>query len=65
MKDTNFISIQGWMRTELNLSGNELLVYAIIYGFSQDGESKFTGSRQYLADWCERRFEWMDGIFHH
>ena len=52
MQDTNFISIQGWMRTELNLSGNELLVYAIIYGFSQDGESKFTGSRQYLADWC-------------
>ena len=20
---------------------------------------------EYLADWCERRFEWMDGIFHH
>lgn len=28
------------------------MVYAIIYGFSQDGESRFTGSLQYLADWC-------------
>jgi predicted transcriptional regulator len=40
------------MITELKLSGNDLLVYAIIYGFSQDGESRFTGSLQYLADWC-------------
>lgn len=40
------------MRTELNLSGNELLVYAVIYGFSQDGKSRFNGNRQYLADWC-------------
>ena len=52
IKDGNFISIQGWMVTRLNLKGNELLVYAIIYGFSQDGESRFTGSRRYLADWC-------------
>lgn len=47
-----FICIQSWMREELNLSGNELLVYAVIYGFSQDGTSTFSGSRQYLADWC-------------
>lgn len=47
----NFLNIQGWMRTELNLKGNELLVYAIIYGFTQDGESFFTGSAQYIADW--------------
>lgn len=52
IKPENHIVIQGWMRTELNLGGNELMTYAIIYGFSQDGESKFTGSRQYLADWC-------------
>ena len=26
-------------------------MYAIIYGFSQDGETRFTGSLQYLADW--------------
>ena len=52
MRENTFITIQAWMRTKLNLSGSKLLVYAIIYGFSQDGESKFTGSRQYLADWC-------------
>ena len=48
----NFIVIQGWMITELNLKGNELLVYSIIYGFSQNGENqRYTGSLQYLADW--------------
>ena len=47
-----FITIQSWMRERLNLSGNDLIIYAVIYGFSQDGESSFVGSRQYLADWC-------------
>lgn len=51
VNDDNFICIQGWMINKLNLKGNELLVYAIIYGFSQDEESRFTGSLQYLADW--------------
>ena len=50
MKDNNYIVIQGWMVNKLNLSGNELMVYAIIYGFSQDEESKFEGSGQYIAD---------------
>ena len=52
MQSEQFITIQGWMRTELNLKGNDLMVYAIIYGFCQDGENHFTGSLQYLADWC-------------
>lgn len=52
VKDNNFIAIQGWMRTKLNLKGNELLIYALIYGFSQDGESRFKGTRKYIADWC-------------
>ena len=47
----NYINIQGWMVSELGLKGNELLVYAIIFGFCQDNESHFTGSLQYLADW--------------
>ena len=49
MKNENYIQIQGWMINELNLSGNDLLCYAIIYGFSQDGESKFNGSASYLS----------------
>lgn len=52
MQTNTYVTIQSWMRTELNLSGNELLVYAVIYGFSQDDNSRFSGSRQYLADWC-------------
>ena len=47
----NYIVIQGWMINELKLKGNELMVYAIIYGFSQLESQKFTGSLQYLADW--------------
>ena len=52
VSNENYINVQGWMINELNLSGNSLLVYAIIYGFSQDGQSTFSGSLQYLADWC-------------
>ena len=51
VKDENYINIPGWAVTRLGLKGNELLVYSIIYGFSQDGETRFTGSLQYLADW--------------
>ena len=50
MKSNSFVVIQGWMCNELNLKGNELLVFALIYGFSQDNESFFTGSRKYIAD---------------
>lgn len=50
IKDDNHFIILGFMVNGLNLKGIELMIYAIIYGFSQDGNSKFTGSRQYLAD---------------
>ena len=39
------------MRDELGLSGVDLLLYAIIYGFSQDGKSCFAGSTKYLQEW--------------
>ena len=52
LKTNSFFVIQSFMVTDLGLSGNDLMVYAIIYGFSQDGESVFRGSRQYLANWC-------------
>lgn len=48
MKNTQYINIQGWMVNELKLKSNELIAYAVIYGFSQDGSSKFTGSLKYL-----------------
>lgn len=52
VNEKNYIVIQGWMIKELGLKGNELLIYAIIYGFSQIEGTKFSGSLQYLADWC-------------
>ena len=51
MKNENFITIQGRMVNDLKLKGNELLVYSIIYGFSQDGNNWFNWSLQYLSEW--------------
>ncbi len=48
MHNENYINIQGWMINKLNLTGNELVLYAIIYGFSQDGQSEFYGSIRYI-----------------
>lgn len=51
VKDGNYIVIQSFMVKDLRLKGNELLIYAAIYGFSQTENQAFTGSLQYLADW--------------
>lgn len=51
VKRENYITIQGFMLTDLKLKGNELLIYACIYGFSQAENQVFNGSLQYLADW--------------
>lgn len=51
VNERNYIVVQGWMLTELHLKGNELLIYACIYGFSQLDGQAFRGSWQYLADW--------------
>lgn len=51
VKDENYVLIQGWMIGQLGLKGNELIVYAIIYGFTQAENQVFSGSLQYLADW--------------
>ena len=45
-----YIVIQDWMISDLQLKGNELLTYALIYGFSQDGELEFKGSLKYISE---------------
>ena len=50
IKDENYYQVQGWMLNRLGLKGTALNVYAIIYAFSQDGESWFSGSLKYLSD---------------
>ena len=52
INNENYITIQGFMINDLDLKGNELLIYAIIYGFSQADNQEYKGSLQYLADWC-------------
>lgn len=47
----NYITISGWMITELGLKGNELIIYALIYGFSQAENQAFDGSMNYIAEW--------------
>lgn len=56
MKDGQYYIIQGWMGRRLGLRGNDLICFAVIYGFSQDGESKFRGNLDYLTDcmFCSR-----------
>lgn len=50
LNSKNYVAVADWMM-QLGLSSKELLAYAIIYGFSQDGESKFHGSLSYMASW--------------
>lgn len=50
MKES-FITLQSFMVDDLKLKGNELIIYAIIYGFSQDNSSKYTGTLSYLQKW--------------
>ncbi len=51
IKDDNYIQISGWMLNKLNLKGLELMLYALIHGFSQDGKSFFHGSLAYMEAW--------------
>ncbi len=51
VKSENYIHIPGWAVCELGLKGNELLIYAIIFGFSQEENQTFRGSLRYLMDW--------------
>lgn len=47
--DNNFFVVMGFMINKLKLSGNELICYAIIYGFAQAEGNEFKGSLNYLA----------------
>ena len=43
-----YTNIQDWMLT-LDLDVYETIILAVIFGFSQDGDSTFSGSQKYLA----------------
>jgi len=52
IKSDNHVCLSGWMINELDLSGNELIVYAVIWGFTQDGNQWCTASQAYIARWA-------------
>ena len=63
IKNENHVVIHGWMINELGLKGSELICYATIWGFTQGMENQyFTGSRQYLADWCNITKKGIDKV---
>lgn len=47
-----YMVILPWMREDLDLKGNELLVYALIHGFSQESQGCFFGSLDYICKAC-------------
>ena len=49
INDNTYFSVQAWMITKLNLKGAERDTYAIIYGYSQDEDSDFHGSLDYIS----------------
>lgn len=50
MKDENYISIKWWMMNKFDLKWNELILYAIIYWFSQDWQSQYRWAIQYIME---------------
>jgi hypothetical protein len=52
IRSDNHVCLNGWMINELDLSGNELIVYAVIWGFTQDGNQWCTASQAYIARWA-------------
>ena len=48
-KIDNYITVPGFAIVELGLSGNELLCYSLIFGFTQDSETEFRGSLNYVS----------------
>lgn len=53
LEETNFIHIGAWMVTQLKLKGTELLVYAIIYGYSQGKDQYMTGGIRYIMEFTQ------------
>ena len=52
VRSDNHVTIDGWMINELGLSGSELIIYALIWGFSQAENQWCTASQAYIAAWA-------------
>lgn len=51
MRDSDYITILASMVIKLHLSGNRLIIFALIHGFTKDGTHEFSGSLEYISRW--------------
>lgn len=56
VKPQNYLTIQGWMLDLGCKNIQEVVAFALVYGFSQDNNSQFSGSISYIQEWlmCSR-----------
>lgn len=53
MKKNDYILIQAQMISDLHLKGNELLVFALIHGYTKDGRHRCRASLKYISGWID------------
>lgn len=53
IKDTDYIVTLAPMKSKLKLRGHALDLFALIYGYSRDGESTCRASLSYMAEWLD------------
>lgn len=51
MKRNDYINIQAPMICDLHLKGNELLIFALVHGYTKDGKHTCRVSLSYMAEW--------------
>ena len=51
MKDSDFIIKQGWMVSKLHLRGMSLELYALVYGYTKDGETWYETNIANIMEW--------------
>lgn len=48
---TDGFGFKGWMVTDLQLKGGDLIAFALVHQFSQSDAGIYTGNTEYLASW--------------
>lgn len=61
-RNNNHYTTYGWMLDKLGLRDARLTIYAIVYSFSQDGETEYYGGRKYMAEASGRSLPTVDRV---
>ena len=59
-KEEKYTRVYKWMADELKLDKTNLLIYALIFGLTQNGEEWFRGSREFMAEFCGVKVQTID-----